>query len=752
MIGCRDRRLAALLSVIAAMAISLFALPSARAVDESQLLPVDQAFALSARAVSRERVEFDWTIAKGYYLYRERMGASAADAAFKFNPLQLPEGIHKHDPFFGEVQIYHDHVTAILTGAASSDANAADFIVKYQGCADAGVCYPPQKRTVHVVFPTATSGAAAGADTSSTIALSAQSANPLAAFGPRANTNPSGTDALPLPPEHAFEFGVLVDTPNRLLARFIPAKGYYLYRDKISFAIDGANSTVQAGQPQWPTAKQIHDEHFGDVAVYFEEADVPLPLLRQSTAAQHIRLNVTMQGCQLDGICYAPMQRTVELDLPAGGTVASSAQLDAAANAAKSRPPIVVRDADAASHVGLLVALLLALGGGLILNLMPCVLPVLSLKALSLVQSGESTDRARRHALWYTAGVMLSFAALGGIAIGLRQAGTALGWGFQLQQPLVVAALAYLMLAVGLALSGLYQFGAGVAGVGQSLAEKSGPAGDFFTGVLAVVVASPCTAPFMGTALAYAFTTSTSMAIAVFLALGLGLALPFLLIGFVPALASRLPKPGAWMETLKQLLAFPMYLTAAWLISVLAAQRGSDAVLYTLAGAIALALGLWLWERGRYSARQRTVRAVAVLALLLALWPLTVVGRLPPLAARAAEQGTVAYSAAKLAQLRAQGKVVFVDITADWCITCKANERAVLSRPAFAEALHTADAVYMVGDYTDVDQPITDFLAAHHAVGIPLYVVYPRGGGEGEVLPNILTQSIVDDALQRAAK
>jgi thiol:disulfide interchange protein DsbD len=754
------RRFVMLLSVFAAIAMSLLASPSAHAVDESQLLPVDQAFALSAKAVSRERIEFDWVIAKGYYLYRERMGAAAADATFKFNPVQLPEGIHKHDPFFGEVQIYHDHVTAVLTGAAASDASAADFIVKYQGCADAGVCYPPQKRTVHVVFPSATAGATPSAETNSPIALSSpspspSSSNPFATFGPKGNANTAGTDALPLPPEHAFEFGALVDTPNRLLVRFIPAKGYYLYRDKISFAIDDANPAVQPGQPQWPIAKQIHDEHFGDVAVYLGEADVPLPLLRQSTAAQHIRLNVTMQGCQIDGICYAPMQRSVELDLPAGGEVASGAQIAAAANAAgsaKSKPFATAHAADAASRVGLLAALLLALGGGMILNLMPCVLPVLSLKALSLVQSGESHSRARRHALWYAAGVMLSFAALGSVAIGLRQAGTALGWGFQLQQPMVVAALAYLMLAIGLALSGVYQFGAGIVGVGQSLTEKSGPAGDFFTGVLAVVVASPCTAPFMGAALAYAFTTSTAMAIAVFLALGLGLALPFLLIGFVPALASRLPKPGAWMETFKQLLAFPMYLTAAWLISVLAAQRGSDAVLYALAGAVALALGLWLWERGRYSARQRTVRTIAVLALLAAALPLVSVGRLPPMAARTAEQGTVAFSAAKLAQLRSQGKVVFVDITADWCITCKANERAVLSRPAFVAALRKADAVYMVGDYTDVDQPITDFLAAHHAVGIPLYVVYPRYGGEGEVLPNILTQSIVDDALQRAAK
>jgi len=185
---------------------------------------------------------------------------------------------------------------------------------------------------------------------------------------------------------------------------------------------------------------------------------------------------------------------------------------------------------------------------------------------------------------------------------------------------------------------------------------------------------------------------------------------------------------------------------------VLATQRGSDGVLYVLAGAVALALGLWLWERGRYAKHQYPVRAVAALALLVAVVPLATISRLPVPAAHEAETGTVAYSAAKLAELRRNGKVVFVDITADWCITCKANERAVLSRPAFIEAMRNAGAVYMVGDYTDVDQPITDFLAAHHAVGIPLYVVYPRGGGEGEVLPNILTESIVDDALARATK
>jgi thiol:disulfide interchange protein DsbD len=237
----------------------------------------------------------------------------------------------------------------------------------------------------------------------------------------------------------------------------------------------------------------------------------------------------------------------------------------AAAAPARETPP-----AATTAPLALGWALLLALGGGLILNLMPCVLPVLSLKALGLAQGADSHGQARRQALWYTAGVLVSFAAVGAIALALRQAGLALGWGFQLQQPGVVAALALVMIAIGLSLSGVVNVGAGLAGSGQRLAQKSGPAGDFFTGVLAVVVASPCTAPFMGTALAFAFAASPAAAIGVFLALGLGLALPFLLIGFVPALAARLPRPGAWMETFKQVMAFPMYLTAVWLLWVLA--------------------------------------------------------------------------------------------------------------------------------------------------------------------------------------
>src|SRR5690606_6748580 len=327
-----------------------------------------------------------------------------------------------------------------------------------------------------------------------------------------------------------------------------------------------------------------------------------------------------------------------------------------------------------------------------------------------------------------------------------------LGWGFQLQQPWFVVALVYLMFAVGLALSGVFTLGGGLGNLGQSLASRSGPAGDFFTGVLACVVASPCIAPFMGGALAFAFTASPWMALAIFLMLGLGLALPFLLIGFVPALADRLPRPGAWMETLKQVLAFPMYLTAIWLLWVLGKQRGVDAMALVAVGLAVLALALWWHERRRWSGGMAG-RVLALALAAAALLPVWTVGSMPPpeRAAQSAAGARETWTPERLQALRAEGRSVFVNMTADWCVTCKANERRVLSQPVFADALAQAEAVYLVGDYTNADPAIAAFLDRHKAVGVPLYVVYPRGGGEGEVLPALLSDDIVTAALRRAA-
>jgi thiol:disulfide interchange protein DsbD len=513
--------------------------------------------------------------------------------------------------------------------------------------------------------------------------------------------------------------------------------GYYLYRAQTVLKLrDGGD--LRLGEPAWPTGVSHADSQFGQVTVYFDQLELPVPLIGATQGGQ-VTLEASFQGCQDGGLCYPVMTRTVHIDL--GSAIASAGGADVSGTEV---PP-----AGNGMRTGFIAALLLALGGGLVLNLMPCVLPVLSIKAMGVLESGADRRSARRHALFYTAGVLVSFAALGLGILALRAAGHTLGWGSQLQQPVLVGVLACVMLAVGLAMSGVVQVGASLANTGSSLAARQGASGDFFTGVLAVVVASPCTAPFMGGALAYAFAASMPAALGVFLALGLGLALPFLLIGFVPALARRLPRPGRWMETLKQVLAFPMYLTAVWLVWVLARQRGPDAVALVLVAMVLLALTLWWFERSRGHALASRMLVAVFAASTLA--PLYLLARVPPPAATVAAAGSVAYSAQKLAALRAAGTPVFVDMTADWCVTCKANEHAVLDTTAFRDLLARTGAVYMRGDWTNVDPAISAFLAQYNSPGVPLYVVFPADGGTGRRLSTVLTPGMVDTALTAAA-
>ncbi|MEA9588620.1 protein-disulfide reductase DsbD [Xanthomonas sp. WHRI 10064A] len=765
-------RCALLSAPVIAASLALVA-PAAQAVSEADLLPVNQAFVLSAQADSRDSIGLTWKIAPGYYLYRHRISVKSGQG-FSAGDLTLPEGESKHDEFFGQVQTYRKQLQATLAGKADPALKTAVLQVQYQGCADAGVCYPPQRREIRVTLPGAQ---AAGAAASTPQRENLGALVPRAAPGPRLFGAPgqtAGVDALPLPAEQAFTFEAIVGDGNSLLLRFTPAPGYYLYRDRTSLAVEGS-SGVRTGLPRWPQGKTHRDEHFGDVVVYFDQAEVTLPLLRERADPARVTLVATFQGCQTDGICYPPMTRRVTLDLPAG-TVSPQNQAQAAplmisplaagqtppgpapatASGSKTQPaPTAAADNPQRTQPphtdkGLLAMLALALLGGLVLNLMPCVLPILSLKVLGLAHSGESRSHARSHAIWYSLGVLVSFAAIGGLVIALRAAGQAAGWGFQLQQPWFVAALAYLMFAVGLSLSGVFTLGSNLGGIGQSLAARNGPLGDFFTGVLACVVASPCIAPFMGTALAYAFTAPAPLAMLVFLALGLGLALPFLLIGFIPSLARRLPTPGAWMETLKQVLAFPMYLTAIWLLWVLGKQRGVDALALMLVGATLLALGLWCFERSRWNSNRAGMR-LAVAMLVLAIVPVVGVTRLRLPAATAASEGAVAFSPQLLDRLRADNRVVFVNMTADWCVTCKANEKNVLSSAEFRDALRRVDAVYMKGDWTNVDPAISTFLDQHQAVGVPLYVVYGPGAPPA-ILPTVLTNAITEDALLRAAR
>ncbi|OYQ36038.1 hypothetical protein CHU95_06915 [Niveispirillum lacus] len=398
------------------------------------------------------------------------------------------------------------------------------------------------------------------------------------------------------------------------------------------------------------------------------------------------------------------------------------------------------------------MALLLALLGGAVLNLMPCVFPVLSMKALALMQHGPG--HARQHGVAYTAGVLTCFAVVAGALLALRAGGAAIGWGFQLQDPLVVAILAYVMLLLGLSLSGVFTLGGSVMGVGQGLAGRDGLAGSFFTGVLATVVATPCTAPFMGTALGYAITQSWPVALSVFLALGLGMALPFLALSFSPALLRRLPRPGLWMERVKQALAFPLYASAAWLVWVLSIQAGPAALATVLAGMVVLAFAAWVYGQTRLSGGLgRTLGSV--LALLAVGGAVAGATTAAPVAAPAPASGTDTagsadyepWSEARVAELRGQGKPVFVNFTAAWCVTCLVNERTSLSTDTVKQALKDKGVTYLKGDWTNRDATIARVLESHGRSGVPLYLLYLPGKLEPVILPQILTEGIVLDAL-----
>ncbi len=399
-------------------------------------------------------------------------------------------------------------------------------------------------------------------------------------------------------------------------------------------------------------------------------------------------------------------------------------------------------------------ALVFAFIGGLILNLMPCVLPVLSMKALDIVrQAREAPWIARQHGLSYAAGVLVSFLIVGGVLVSLRSAGDQIGWGFQLQSPVIVTLLAYLMFAVGLNLANVFSFGSSMMGIGSGLARGSGLTGSFFTGVLATVVATPCTAPFMGTALGFALVQPMAIALGIFGALGLGLAAPYLAVSFSPALLRLIPKPGAWMERFKQLLAFPMFATAIWLVWVLSAQVAANVVILVLAGAVLIAFAAWVFESTKMATGTWYV-AGRVLAVLAVGGALALIDWSPQRAAATTTHSKLpehaeAYSDNRLKDLLAQDRAVFVNLTADWCITCKANE-SVAFTAAVHEHMTQHDIAYLVGDWTSYDEEIGQKLARFGRAGVPLYVIYPKpsSGKEPYLLPQLLTEGIVLDAFE----
>lgn len=406
----------------------------------------------------------------------------------------------------------------------------------------------------------------------------------------------------------------------------------------------------------------------------------------------------------------------------------------------------------------MLTAMLAAFVGGIILNFMPCVFPVISLKALGILRHQGDTKSARTEGLGFLLGVIFTMLALAGVLLALRAGGTAVGWGFQLQSPLVIAVLALIILGAALNLLGVFEVGLSLQRAGEISVGRGAFTRSALTGALAIVVATPCSAPFMAGAVGYALVQPPAVSLGIFLALALGFAAPFTLISLFPAIAERLPRPGAWMDILKRGLAFPMLGAFAWLVWVLTQQAGTTALAAMLACAVVVSFAAWLYgiaQRRRYTGKSWKVLQVVTVALFIAA-----IGPLPgvmhtqisqPDVARVDTATPVKWSPQTVEQMRGHGKPIFVDFTASWCITCQVNERTSLSTAAVKQALASTGTIYMVANSTKFNADIDDAMNTFGQGGLPLYVVYPADGSAPRVLPQVLTPSIVVNALNQAS-
>jgi thiol:disulfide interchange protein len=559
----------------------------------------------------------------------------------------------------------------------------------------------------------------------STLSFSAQAQSPLSAY------TQQQTEFLPV--DEAYQLSVIGDSKQQALLQWLIAPDYYLYRH----AFD-AKARTTAGDIELtlaiPDGLAKTDEFFGDVEVYYGAVDASIQL---AETAELIELAITYQGCADAGLCYPPETKTF-LWHTASGEVQKGKLDPSSLNTGNLAT-------DGSEDFGLMAALLFALLGGMILNIMPCVFPILSLKALSFTRGDAQSHR--RSSLVYAAGVVVSFVGIAAVLIAIQQTGKLIGWGFQLQNTGFVIGLAYLFTLMGLSLNGLLHFGTSMMNVGQSLTEKDGDTGSFFTGVLAVVVASPCTAPFMGSALGYALTQPIYITLLVFASLGLGMALPMVILSYSNAAVKILPKPGPWMDTAKNVLAFPLYLTSVWLLWVAGNQSGVNTMALALAGLVLLAMAAYVYGESTIKKAVSALLLIAAVALAIPQGDSNQTAS----GSRSLADGQIAWSSSTLASYREAGKPIFVDVTADWCITCLANEAAVLFTPEVEGAFLAADIPYMIADWTDYDADIGEFVKSHGRSGIPLYVMYPSGAGSQPViLPQLLTRDIVLSAIENA--
>lgn len=548
------------------------------------------------------------------------------------------------------------------------------------------------------------------------------------------------TDFLPV--DDAFQLNV-ERQGDELRLHWQIADDYYLYRDQHRIQ---PSAGAELGEAQLSSgAVEKYDPTFDQqMVVYYNSMTAVYPVLTDRG-----QIDVVYQGCADAGLCYPPQKRS--FDLTGVALANADSGFGGFSSLDKSSPINLPANGQSGSElaaVTLASALVFALIGGLILNLMPCVFPVLSLKALQLAQHraepapGERDHSAIVHGWLYTAGVVISFVLVALVLLALRSLGAWVGWGFQLQSPGFVAALVVLFFVLALAMSGFIEIAGRWMGAGQSLATRSGWSGSFFTGVLATLVATPCTAPFMGAAIGYALTQTWPIGLTIFAVMGLGLALPILVLTYLPGLGRLLPKPGAWMVTFRQLMAFPLFATVLWLLWILIELTEPVVVMSAGFGLLLLTLVLWA---GRWAMRLNGAPLWLLRGgqLVLALWAVLLVFATPQ-----ADEQWQPYDAATLQRYQANGEAVFVDVTAAWCITCKANESVALSGDRFDGLVERTGVQLMRADWTRPSPAVDALIESFGRNGVPLYVLYPADGGVPQVLPQILTPGAVAAAFE----
>ena len=728
--------------VIGALALLATGTVQARPIDESQLLPVDQAFALQASAPQRDRIELSWAIADGYYLYRHRTSVEVVDGGFAPGALQLPAGERHTDEFFGEVETYRDRLQAVLPGTADAAARTVTLKVKYQGCADLGVCYPPQTRTVAVALP-----ADAAALPVPAIGLPG-AANPVGGLRLPGLAAPAGPGD-PLPDTQAFGFEAITGDPRTLLLRFTPAPGYYLYRDRSSFRIEGADG-ISAGRPQWPPGSQYHDEHFGDVVVYFDQIDVPLPLQRGAGPATALRLVATFQGCQTGGICYPPMTRTIALDVGAaagaaeaaipGPSIAGSAAptsaaapTSVAAAAPAAAAPVEAEDtrlAAALAGKSRWLAVLGFFGAGLLLAFTPCVLPMIPILSGLIAGQGTrlGTSRALLLSLVYVVANALVFTAAGVVA-GLVGANLQVIF----QEPWIIAAFAALFVVLALSQFGLYelQLPAGLRSrLGMLSDRQRGGSlwGVAAMGALSALIVGPCVAPPLAAAVLYIGQTQDPVfgGAALFM-LGMGMGVPLLFFGV--AAGRGLPTSGPWMVAVQRVFGFVFLGLAVWMLGRIL----PGPVLLAAWGLLLLAAAAWAFTATTRSPRTQVAARFAglVLAVVGAAQLLGALGGgrdpLQPLAGMfgATQQQALAFRTIKssadldreIAVAQAAGKPLLFDFYADWCVSCKEMEKYTFTHPGVQSAL--AGFVLLKADVTANDAADQELMQRFGIIGPP---------------------------------